>query len=514
MQHSKCLPLRWETTLEQWWYASPIEWAAANGHYELVRELLLLDSNHLIKLTSLRRLRRLETLWEDGEDVERSRDIAMCRSLVARELLRECESKRRDSPLIRGGYGGWLIYTAASAGDSGFIKELLERDPLIVFGEGEYGVTDILYAAAKSNDCNVFRLVFDSVASPSFSTGKDGDLEELKGGIPSEYKGEMMNRAVHAAARGGNLRVLKELLEHCSDISAYRDANGSTVLHSAAARGQIEVVKYLLGAFNLIECTDHQGNTALHTAAYRGKLQAVQALATVSPVLISVRNNAGETFLHMAVSGFQSPDFQRLDRQIELVSHLISEKSLEVEEFINARTNNGRTALHLALIGKVNSALVGLLMSVPSIDLNVRDEYGMIPLDVLKQQPQSAQSDVLIRQLVSAGGEYSSDNHDFSAAKSVYSQLKMMQVYGTNSPGTLFEIPDGEIALHVGPGNGLDSTSAGLSETGMSSSSLDWASGSCSSIVQSGSSPARRLKRALWPSTRERKHEHVREVRG
>lgn len=51
----------------------------------------------------------------------------------------------------------------------------------------------------------------------------------------------MMNRAVHAAARGGCLRVLKELAEHCSDVTAYRDANGSTVLHSAAAKGQVEV---------------------------------------------------------------------------------------------------------------------------------------------------------------------------------------------------------------------------------------------------------------------------------
>ncbi|KAI3770764.1 hypothetical protein L6452_01908 [Arctium lappa] len=36
-------PLRWESTNDQWWYASPIDWAAANGHYDLVRELLRLD---------------------------------------------------------------------------------------------------------------------------------------------------------------------------------------------------------------------------------------------------------------------------------------------------------------------------------------------------------------------------------------------------------------------------------------------------------------------------------------
>lgn len=232
-------PLRWESTRDQWWYASPIDWAAANGHYDLVRELLKIDNNHLIKLTSLRRIRRLETVWDDDEKFH---DVAKCRSQVARKLFQECESKRgKKNSLLRGGYGGWLMYTAASAGDLGFIKELLERDPLLVFGEGEFGVTDVLYAAARSKSCEVFKVVFDFAISPRLSTGKGGELEEHIGEIPSLYRWEMMNRAAHAAARGGNLRILKELLSNCSDVLAYRDAQGSTILHAAASKGQVEV---------------------------------------------------------------------------------------------------------------------------------------------------------------------------------------------------------------------------------------------------------------------------------
>ncbi|KAK4772234.1 hypothetical protein SAY86_014009 [Trapa natans] len=514
MQSWRCLPLRWETTLEQWWCASPIEWAAANGHYEVVRELLLLDSNHLIKLTSLRRLRRLETLWEEDDDGRQSRDIATCRARVVRELLRECESRRgaNGSHLVRAGYGGWIIYTAASAGELGFVEELIEKDPTIVFGEGEYGVTDVLYAAAKSKDWNVFRLVFESAASPGFSTCRDGDLEELKGGVPSKYRWEMMNRALHAAARGGSLRALKELAEHCPDIPAYRDIAGSTVLHSAAAKGQIEVIKYLLGAFDLAGIVDRHGNTALHIAAYRGQLQAFRVLFSASPALISATNHAGETFLHMAIAGFQSPDFQRLDRQMALLTH-IAGLDKPLQELINSRSNTGRTALHLALIGKPNSGAVRLLMSVPSTDLNVRDEYGMTPLDILKHQSPSARKDVLIRQLVSAGAEYDDDHSSSSsspAIKSMASQLKTMQGYGANSPGTLFSIPDFEILLHAVPRNGSleSSSSVGPSETTEMMSFSSTVSGSCSSYVRSGSSPARRLKKALCPpSARERKPE-------
>lgn len=235
----KFFPLRWESTGDQWWFASPIDWAAANGHYDLVRELLHIDANLLIKLTSLSRIRRLETVWDD--EVDKFNDVAKCRSSVARKLLDECENKGYNS-LIRAGYGGWLLYTAAAAGDLVFVKELLERDSLLVFGEGEYGITDIFYAAARSKSCEVFRLLFDCAVAQK---GRRGEVSPI-------FRWEMMNRAVHAAARGGSAAVLAELLGDDSDVLSYRDAQGSTVLHTAAGRGQVQVrpINYIFFAFS------------------------------------------------------------------------------------------------------------------------------------------------------------------------------------------------------------------------------------------------------------------------
>ncbi|PWA92644.1 ankyrin repeat family protein [Artemisia annua] len=102
--------------------ASPIDWAAANVHYDLVREVLSLDSNHLIKLSFLNCIRRLELVWDDGEQFED----------VAKKM-----------------FFRWLLYTAASASDFPFVQELLHKDALPVFYEGEYGVTDALYAASR-----------------------------------------------------------------------------------------------------------------------------------------------------------------------------------------------------------------------------------------------------------------------------------------------------------------------------------------------------------------------------
>ncbi|CAD6219832.1 unnamed protein product [Miscanthus lutarioriparius] len=172
------LPLRWESTGDQWWYATPIDWAAASIDVQRA------GTAHGV----------------GGGDGNANR-------------------------LLRAGYGGWLLYTATAAGDERFVRELLAAQPLLVFDEGEYSVTDILYAAARSGGSEVFRLLFNAVLSAASCPAPVGG---------DEFRREMMCRAVHAAARGGSLDVLRDLLHGCSDAAAYRDAQGSTILHATA----------------------------------------------------------------------------------------------------------------------------------------------------------------------------------------------------------------------------------------------------------------------------------------
>lgn len=432
-------PLRWESTGDQWWYASPIDLAAANGHYDLVRELLHFDTNLLIKLTSLRRIRRLETVWDDDEKFN---FVAKNRSKVAKKLLLAGEPRNNNgcNSLIRAGYGGWLLYTAASAGDLEFVKELLKRDPLLVFGEGEYGVTDILYAAARSGNLEVFEVLVD------FSLWSKGEE------IGSVFKMEMMNRVVHAGARGGSVEILKQFLEDCDDVLMYRDLQGSTLLHSACGRGQTEVVKYLLESYDIINSTDNQGNTSLHIAAYSGHLHIVKLLLSASPSLITSTNNYGDTFLHTTVAGFKTPGFRRVDHQIDLMKHLTSGKIVNIEDIVNTKNNDGRTPLHIAVIENIHSDLVELLMTVRYIDLNIRDVDGMTPLDLLRQRPKSMNSEILIKRLISAGGI--SNYNDYMTRTALVSHLKTHGIGG--SPGTSFRVPDAEIIFYICTDNNKD----------------------------------------------------------
>ena len=159
----------------------------------------------------------------------------------------------------------------------------------------------------------------------------------------------------------------------------------------------MQVVKDLVASFDIISSRDNQGNIALHVAAFRGHLSVVEALIIACPSSSTLTNNSGDTFLHMAVAGFRTPGFRRLDRQMELVKQLVSGTIANIQEIINLRNNDGRTALHMAVIGNMHSNLVELLMTVRSINLNIRDADGLTPLDLLRQHPRSASSEILIK---------------------------------------------------------------------------------------------------------------------
>ena len=273
-----------------------------------------------------------------------------------------------------------------------------------------------------------------------------------------------------------------------------------------------------MASFDIINSTDNQGNTALHVAAYRGQLAVVEALILASPSSISLRNNAGETFLHMAVSGFQTPGFRRLDRQVELMKKLVTGKVFNMEEVINAKNNDGRTALHMAIIGNIHSDLVEHLMTARSIDVNIRDDDGMTPLDLLRQGPRSASSEILIRQLISAGGIFSC--RDYTARRAIASHLKM-QGTGGSSPGTSFRISDTEIFLYTGIENesdaSMDQGSGGLSSYSTDMSPFEPATENPKSSTYKKASTvnyaAQRLKSLIhWRRAKEKKPERLKKM--
>lgn len=253
----------------------------------------------------------------------------------------------------------------------------------------------------------------------------------------------------------------------------------------------------MISSFDIMNSVDDQGNTALHVAAYRGCPNVTEALILASPSLITVTNRYGDTFLHLAVAGFRTPGFRPVDRQMELMKQLVRGKIVNLEDVINVRNNDGRTALHLAVSENVQTTVMEMLMTVPFINLNLRDNNGMTPLDLLRQKPKSVSSEILIKQLISAGGI--SNFQDQKLRSMFASHLKVHGLIG--SPGTSFRIPDGEILLYTG----VDERN----ENYYDSCGIEY-SGYFSELGSTKSNSSRRLKNLFrWPRKKDDKSPKV-----
>lgn len=222
----------------------------------------------------------------------------------------------------------------------------------------------------------------------------------------------------------------------------------------------MQIVKNLISAQDdVVDAEDDRGNTAVHVAAYRGHLAVMKVLISASPSSALRRNSYGDTFLHMAIAGFHAPSFRRVEKQIEVMREIVGGNLVSIQELINAQNNDGRSALHMAVLDTIQSHVVELLLSVRCVDLNLRDGDGNTPLDLLEQRPRSPSSEILIKRLVSAGGARGR-HQDRTVENGGNARMRMRGIGG--SPGTSFRIPDAEMVLYTGLEEGCGGSSSEL----------------------------------------------------
>ena len=82
---------------------------------------------------------------------------------------------------------------------------------------------------------------------------------------------------LHAAAEGGNMRVLQIFLDAgCkSDVNHQEDSCRSAPLHVAAEHGHSRIAGALIRAGASVDLTDRKGRTPLHLAAKHGRTGVV-----------------------------------------------------------------------------------------------------------------------------------------------------------------------------------------------------------------------------------------------
>jgi ankyrin repeat protein len=116
-------------------------------------------------------------------------------------------------------------------------------------------------------------------------------------------------KAVLRAAKNGDLATVKNIL--AADPSAMNvvDKEGSTLLHCAAWKGHVELVRLLLDAGAPINATsqnNHYGTTPLHAAAHANNRAVAQMLiergADLNAKNLGGRTPLGETAIHKATA--------------------------------------------------------------------------------------------------------------------------------------------------------------------------------------------------------------------
>ena len=138
---------------------------------------------------------------------------------------------------------------------------------------GDAGLTDgatALARAAKASDIPVMKLLLDGGADPTLT---------------------LANRTTTAMiASGGNgrepqvLEAVTLLVERGVDVNAF-NANGQTILHNAAQRGQASVIEYVAKKGAKLDRRDKQGRTALDLALGAGSGGRRQGRPATGPVV-------------------------------------------------------------------------------------------------------------------------------------------------------------------------------------------------------------------------------------
>ena len=261
------------------------------------------------------------------------------------------------------------VVQAAGGGAGQDVAVLLQWKETDVNARGS-GNTTALHEATKKEDIAILKQLLNHEAIII-------DLADRVGKIP-----------LHYAAAMGSKKVVKLLLkknrtltgEESMDVGATDKKYYHTPLHYAALQNSEEVVGLLIQETGLnINPRSKYGNTPLMDSALRGYVKVFRMLLKTQFIDLAPKANNGDTMLHKAA----------VKGRTEVVKTILDfDEHLDVPlNDVNTHNINGTTALHNAAKDG-HTKVVELLLAVPSIDVNARDNYKNTPLWYARDYPE------------------------------------------------------------------------------------------------------------------------------
>jgi len=199
-------------------------------------------------------------------------------ALIVCSCAQKAPSKQYDS-----------IFDAVRAGDINAVDAFLQKDPALIKSvdvKSQYGGPP-LYTAVITSYTGDERTCRDMAA---FLIKKGADVN---------YKDKNGETSLHLAAAYGKVMIAELFIEKGANVNAACTA-GWTPLHQAAMKGKKEIAALLIRKGALINAEDSSGNTPLHCASGWGRKDVVEVLVT-SGAEINSRDRTNHTPLDYAL---------------------------------------------------------------------------------------------------------------------------------------------------------------------------------------------------------------------
>ncbi|XP_062568093.1 putative ankyrin repeat protein RF_0381, partial [Saccostrea cucullata] len=303
-------------------------------------------------------------------------------------------------PYCRTSHGTTVLHYACQNGKLNMVEHLYEKYHILFTSEyNDFEGQSCQNWAAQSGNLELYEYLLnknvkynDDSNTPLHMACQSGQYEMFKYLLEKHPEAlSIKNRegyaVLHYVANGGNIQILKLLLERNVQIDELTD-DDKTVLHVASSFRQFELVQYLVNEHSfLLHKKDKKGESALHCAAWGGNLDLFKYLIEKG-LKVKCKTSNEQTVLHMCCKNgkveivkylmYNYPDlFPLKDEDGVTALHemarsgefsgfrFLFQSCKEVDPYI--KTKSGRSLLHFASQGQDKDTVKFLLESYPQL---------------------------------------------------------------------------------------------------------------------------------------------------
>lgn len=203
---------------------------------------------------------------------------------------------------------------------------------------------------------------------------RKGDLREIKAlveydGANVKFKNGNGYTALHHASYFGHLDCVEYLVAKKANVNA-KDGDNESVLHWAVHGGHLATVEYLVRNGAKIDAKDNDNETPLGAAIFNGKVDCAKLLVE-NGADIKERTVEGKTLLHKASH----------NNELESLKYLVQQG-----ENVNDQDANGCTALHHAIYADTQNLPCIAFIIASGVDLDIQSRNGETVFDILRRK--------------------------------------------------------------------------------------------------------------------------------